>query len=143
MDRILRLPGNKRLNLLELIHRHLNRLFKLGIAPGDPVFRGNLDFKVREWLASELAKAHNGNGKKFQDKIDILLANGLISEKDAAEILKGPKDPAKPTIGPTLASLYINAKVSAAEKLFSLITSTLTAGPGFTGTGMSSPSRNV
>src|ERR1700757_439531 len=30
--------------------------------------------KMREWMASELSKAHNGAGKKLHDKIDILLA---------------------------------------------------------------------
>jgi hypothetical protein len=47
----------------------------------------------------ELSNAQNGSGKKFEEKIDVLLKGGLISEKDAAEIRKGPKDPAKPTIG--------------------------------------------
>src|SRR5256714_9515208 len=76
--------------------------------------------KMREWLASELAKAHNGNGEKFQDKIDTLLANGLISEKDAAEIRKGPKDPAKPTIGPTK-WMYWNVHLDGLERIHDLI----------------------
>src|SRR5919199_3218900 len=54
--------------------------------------------KMREWMASELAKMQNGSGKRLHEKIDALLANGLISEKDAAEIRKGPKHPAQPTI---------------------------------------------
>src|SRR5205814_10702289 len=56
--------------------------------------------KMREWLAKELSNAQNGSGKKFEEKIDVLLKGGLISEKDAAVIRKGPKDPAKPTISP-------------------------------------------
>src|SRR5947207_8367365 len=76
--------------------------------------------KMREWLTSELMKAQNGNGKKFQDKIDTLLANGLISEKDAAEIRKGPKDPAKPTIGPTK-WMYWNVHLDGLERIHDLI----------------------
>ncbi len=58
--------------------------------------------KMREWLAAELGRTRKtGIGKAWQEKIDILLAKGLISEKDAAEIRKGPKDPAKATIGPS------------------------------------------
>src|SRR5947199_7899761 len=46
--------------------------------------------KMREWLASEVGKAQNGSSKKLQNKIGVLLERGLISEKDAAEIRKGP-----------------------------------------------------
>src|ERR1700724_2282067 len=35
--------------------------------------------KMREWMTSELAKAQNGSGKKLQDKIEILLAQGLLT----------------------------------------------------------------
>src|SRR6201987_2950660 len=48
--------------------------------------------KMREWLAKELSDAQNGSGKKLEEKRDVLLQGGLISEKDAAEIRKGPKD---------------------------------------------------
>ena len=47
--------------------------------------------KMREWLAKELSNAQNGSGKKFEEKIDVLLNAGLISEKDVAEIRKGRK----------------------------------------------------
>src|SRR5690348_11029134 len=57
--------------------------------------------KMREWLAKELTKAPNGSAKNLEHKIGVLLERGLISEKDAAEIRKRPKDPAKPTIGPS------------------------------------------
>src|SRR3954468_22920323 len=39
--------------------------------------------KMREWLAKALSNAQNGSGKKFEEKIDVLLKGGLISEKDA------------------------------------------------------------
>src|SRR5438876_1899428 len=52
--------------------------------------------KMREWLASRVSTQ-----KEFvESKITALVQAGLISEKDATEIRKGPKDPAKPTIGP-------------------------------------------
>src|SRR6202030_3742993 len=45
--------------------------------------------KMREWMASQLSAR-----PQFVDqKIDELMKAGLISEKDAAEIRKGPKDP--------------------------------------------------
>src|ERR1043166_9213232 len=56
--------------------------------------------KMREWLAEQLSKRQNGNGHDLERKIDMLLSKGLLSEKDAAEIRKGPKDPAKPAIAP-------------------------------------------
>src|SRR5580704_9042329 len=47
--------------------------------------------KMREWMASQLSAR-----PQFVDqKIDELMKAGLISEKDAAEIRKGPKDPNK------------------------------------------------
>src|SRR4051812_13201897 len=56
--------------------------------------------KMREWLAKELQSA-NGTRKELENKLDKLVAESLVSEKDAAEIRKGPKDPTKPTIGPS------------------------------------------
>jgi hypothetical protein len=88
-----------------LIYPHIEALVDGLLAQGRIVYIcTNAMFmrkKMREWLAKELSSAHNGTGKKFGEKIDVLLKAGLISEKDAAEIRKGPKDPAKPTIGPS------------------------------------------
>src|SRR5947208_16160114 len=50
--------------------------------------------KMREWLATQVAT----RGGFVEAKIAELLAAGLMSEKDAAEVRKGPKDAAKPTI---------------------------------------------
>src|SRR3954470_20188300 len=48
--------------------------------------------KMREWLATQLASR-----RAFVDKkINALIAAGLMTEKDAGEIRKGPKDAAKP-----------------------------------------------
>src|SRR6266481_2526531 len=57
--------------------------------------------KMREWLASEYRKADTGQRTHLEEKIQALQSKGLVSEKDAAEIRKGPKDPAKPTIAPS------------------------------------------
>src|SRR6201981_2882078 len=76
--------------------------------------------KMREWLAKELSTAQNGSGKRFQEKIDVLLKDGLISEKEAAEIRKGPKDPAKPTIGPSK-WMYWNVHLDGLERIHDLI----------------------
>src|SRR5919108_4266579 len=57
--------------------------------------------KMREWLASEYRNADTGKQRDLEEKIKHLQSQGLVSEKDAAEIRKGPKDPAKPTIGPS------------------------------------------
>src|ERR1700704_6668544 len=76
--------------------------------------------KMREWLAKEVSNAQNGSGKKFEAKIDVLLKGGLISEKDAAEIRKGPKDPAKPTIGPSN-WMYWNVHLDGLERTHDLI----------------------
>jgi MoaA/NifB/PqqE/SkfB family radical SAM enzyme len=76
--------------------------------------------KMREWLAKELNNARNGSGKKFEEKIDVLLKGGLISEKDAAEIRKGPKDPAKPAIAPSK-WMYWNVHLDGLERTHDLI----------------------
>jgi len=76
--------------------------------------------KMREWLAKELSNAQNGSGKKFEEKIDVLLRAGLISEKDAAEIRKGPKDPGKPTIAPS-GWMYWNVHLDGLERTHDLI----------------------
>jgi len=42
--------------------------------------------KMREWLTKELRKSESGNRKDLEEKIDLLVSNGLVSEKDAATI---------------------------------------------------------
>src|SRR3954471_22116666 len=53
--------------------------------------------KMREWLASRYPVAQ----QFVESKIIELCGAGLMTEKDAVEIRKGPKDPAKATIGPS------------------------------------------
>jgi MoaA/NifB/PqqE/SkfB family radical SAM enzyme len=72
--------------------------------------------KMREWLASILATRSDF----VEAKIRELLAGGLMSEKDAVELRKGPKDPAKPTIGPT-GYMYWNVHLDGLERTHDLI----------------------
>src|SRR6266571_6067589 len=53
--------------------------------------------KMRDWMASQIA----GRREFVDQRIAELRKAGLLSGKDAAEIRKGPKDPAKPTIAPS------------------------------------------
>src|SRR5437667_275995 len=72
--------------------------------------------KMREWLASRVSTQ-----KEFvESKITALVQAGLISEKDATEIRKGPKDPAKPTIGPRT-WMYWNVHLDGLERIHDLI----------------------
>src|SRR5690348_14736160 len=52
--------------------------------------------KMREWLTNRYPGARDF----VEAKITELLGAGLIADKDAAEIRKGPKDSTKPVIGP-------------------------------------------
>ncbi len=72
--------------------------------------------KMREWLATQLST----KPAFVEEKIGALLGAGLLSEKDAAEIRKGPKDPAKPTIGPSK-WMYWNVHLDGLERIHDLI----------------------
>jgi MoaA/NifB/PqqE/SkfB family radical SAM enzyme len=72
--------------------------------------------KMREWLASRLSI----QPRFVEEKIAELLAAGLLSEKDATEIRKGPKDAAKPTIGPSK-WMYWNVHLDGLERIHDLI----------------------
>ena len=72
--------------------------------------------KMRDWMASQIAKR-----REFVDqKIDELMKAGLLSEKDAAEIRKGPKDPSKPAIAPSK-WMYWNVHLDGLERIHDLI----------------------
>src|SRR4249920_2361145 len=107
-----------------LVYPHIEALVEGVLAQGRIVYIcTNAVFmrkKMREWLAKELSNAQNGSGKNLEEKIDVLLKGGLISEKDAAEIRKGPKDPAKPTIGPSK-WMYWNVHLDGLERTHDLI----------------------
>jgi MoaA/NifB/PqqE/SkfB family radical SAM enzyme len=76
--------------------------------------------KMREWLAKELQNADGVKRNDLEGKIGILLARGLMTEKDAAEIHKGPKDANKPVIAPSK-WMYWNVHLDGLERVHDLI----------------------
>jgi hopanoid biosynthesis associated radical SAM protein HpnH len=72
--------------------------------------------KMREWLASQFPKAPG----VVEPKIKELLAAGLMSEKEATEVRKGPKDAAKLTIAPS-DWMYWNVHLDGLERTHDLI----------------------
>ncbi len=76
--------------------------------------------KMREWMAREMGKAEGGARKVLEGKVAELLAGGLITEKDAAEIRKGPKDASKPVIAPS-DWMYWNVHLDGLERTHDLI----------------------
>jgi MoaA/NifB/PqqE/SkfB family radical SAM enzyme len=72
--------------------------------------------KMREWMASEYPK----RAEFIDGKISTLLAANLITEKDVAAIRLGPKDAAKPTIGPSR-WMYWNVHLDGLERTHDLI----------------------
>ena len=72
--------------------------------------------KMREWMASQLSI----QPKFVEDKIGELVGAGLITDKDAAEVRKGPKDPNKSTIGPSR-WMYWNVHLDGLERIHDLI----------------------
>jgi MoaA/NifB/PqqE/SkfB family radical SAM enzyme len=72
--------------------------------------------KMRDWMASQIA----GRSEFVDQKIDELRKAGLLSEKDAAEIRKGPKDPSKPAISPSK-WMYWNVHLDGLERIHDLI----------------------
>jgi MoaA/NifB/PqqE/SkfB family radical SAM enzyme len=72
--------------------------------------------KMREWLTSQLPT----RAAFVEEKIAELLAANLVADKDAAEIRKGPKDPAKPVIAPS-DWMYWNVHLDGLERTHDLI----------------------
>ena len=72
--------------------------------------------KMREWMAAQMSTRPDF----VEGKISALLGAGLLTEKDATEIRKGSKDPAKPTIGPTK-WMYWNVHLDGLERTHDLI----------------------
>src|SRR3954468_13903170 len=57
--------------------------------------------KMREWLRAELRKPDTGLRKELESKLDLLIASGLVSEKDAATIRDPKSEIRNPTIPPS------------------------------------------
>jgi MoaA/NifB/PqqE/SkfB family radical SAM enzyme len=107
-----------------LIHPHIEALVKGLLEQARIVYIcTNAMFmrkKMREWLAKELRTADRGWRKELEEKIDILLAKGLVSEKDAATI-RNPQSPFRDcTIGPNK-WMYWNVHLDGLERTHDLI----------------------
>ena len=72
--------------------------------------------KMREWMAAQYAKRPTF----IEQKITALFDAGLMTEKDAQGVQQGPKDPAKPTIGPSK-WMYWNVHLDGLERTHDLI----------------------
>jgi MoaA/NifB/PqqE/SkfB family radical SAM enzyme len=72
--------------------------------------------KMREWMAAQYPQ----RAVFVEEKITALISAGLLSEKDAEAIQQGPKDPAKPTIGPSR-WMYWNVHLDGLERTHDLI----------------------
>jgi hopanoid biosynthesis associated radical SAM protein HpnH len=72
--------------------------------------------KMREWMAAEYPK----RVAFVEEKIKALVSAGLVTEKDATAIRLGPKDLAKPTIGPNK-WMYWNVHLDGLERTHDLI----------------------
>jgi hopanoid biosynthesis associated radical SAM protein HpnH len=76
--------------------------------------------KMREWMSAEFRKADTGLRKGLEARLALLIDRGLVSEKDAEVVRQGPKDPAKPTIGPS-SWMYWNVHLDGLERTHDLI----------------------
>src|SRR5690348_15639465 len=63
--------------------------------------------KMREWLTREFRNAENGDRKALEEKIDILVSGGLVSEKDAASI-RDPETKLRDSVIPPSKWMYWN-----------------------------------
>ncbi len=72
--------------------------------------------KMREYLASLAAR----RPVAAEDLVQVLLSEELITAKDADEIRKGPKDPAKPVISPSK-FMYWNVHLDGLERTHDII----------------------
>jgi hopanoid biosynthesis associated radical SAM protein HpnH len=72
--------------------------------------------KMREWMAAEFVRQPDW----IEEKITRLIEARLISDKDAGDIRKGPKDSTKPTIAPS-DWMYWNVHLDSTERTHDLI----------------------
>jgi MoaA/NifB/PqqE/SkfB family radical SAM enzyme len=103
-----------------LIYPHIEALVKGLLDQGRIVYIcTNAMFmrrKMRDWLATQVT-----NRREFVDqKIDELMKAGLVGDKDAAEIRKGPKDANKSAIAPSK-WMYWNVHLDGLERIHDLI----------------------
>ena len=76
--------------------------------------------KMREWLTKELRTADSGLRNELEGKIGILLARGLITEKDAATI-RNPQSPIRDHVIAPSNWMYWNVHLDGLERVHDLI----------------------
>jgi MoaA/NifB/PqqE/SkfB family radical SAM enzyme len=76
--------------------------------------------KMREWLARDWRKADRALRKELEAKIDALLANGLVSEKDAAAI-RNPEAAIRDQVIAPNKWMYWNVHLDGLERTHDLI----------------------
>lgn len=72
--------------------------------------------KMRDWLASEFPR----NAPAIEATMQVLISEELLTAKDAEEIRKGAKDPARPAIAPSK-WMYWNVHLDGLERTHDLI----------------------
>ena len=76
--------------------------------------------KMREWLTKELRNADRGVRKELEAKIDILVGEGLVSEKDAAAI-RNPQSQIRDHVIAPSKWMYWNVHLDGLERTHDLI----------------------
>ncbi len=76
--------------------------------------------KMREWMTKELRNARNGDGEALIKKLDRLVADGLVSEKDEATI-RNPQTPIKDHVIAPTQWMYWNVHLDGLERTHDLI----------------------
>lgn len=76
--------------------------------------------KMREWLAQEFRKTENGKRAVLESKLNLLVKEGLVSEKDAEKIRDRKSEVRTPTIAPSR-WMYWNVHLDGLERTHDLI----------------------
>jgi MoaA/NifB/PqqE/SkfB family radical SAM enzyme len=76
--------------------------------------------KMREWLTKQVRNTDSGRRKDLEQKIDNLLANGLLSENDAASI-RNPQSPVRDYVIAPNKWMYWNVHLDGLERTHDLI----------------------
>ena len=76
--------------------------------------------KMREWMAKELRNAEAGKRKDLEEKLDVLVSKGLVSEKDAATI-RNPQSAIRDHVIAPSGWMYWNVHVDGLERTHDLI----------------------
>jgi hopanoid biosynthesis associated radical SAM protein HpnH len=76
--------------------------------------------KMREWIKTELRKPDTGKRKELERTLDTLVAEGLVSEKEAATIRNPQSEIRSPVIAPSR-WMYWNVHLDGLERTHDLI----------------------